>query len=199
MMLEDEDNSEEQPCVLTSRWVLRDKNGEAQEALVEPRCGYGGVAEANERCMPLEFGSPNSFPCVRVIDFDGQYINLQFDLQSGQLQPCMYGGGGLDDDLRDTVSYLNDKCEGKPYAALVDVGYMEPEFTRARGLLYAEGDVWYVSEDECPGVMINYRYDSLTGNCNVRQEHFLCPYAPVPMWVRDLLPNAPYTLHVEYQ
>jgi hypothetical protein len=193
------DCAEDATCNTTSRWVLRDKDGKAVEALVEPRCGHAGVPAAAERCLPLEFGSPNSFPCVRIIDFEGQYINLQYDLLSGTLEPCMYPGGGKDGELREYTSFIDSDCAGEPYGALSEIGYQAPEFTRARDLLYAADEVWYLSEVDCLEDVVRYRYSVQLDECYPLGEYFMCPFRPVPLGVRELLSNPPYTLHVEYE
>lgn len=187
-------------CLATPRWVLRDKDGEPVKALVEPRCGHWGVSPANDRCMPLDFGSPNSLPCVRIIDHDGTFVNLNYDLLSGTLEPCMQGIGSVADPLRDTgVIFLDAACEGAPYASIVAFG-IGSDFTRSRDLIFADGDLWYVSEQGCPGLVMSYIWNPQTKTCvPLGNDNFVCPVLPVPVGIRGLLPTPPYTLGIEYQ
>lgn len=142
--------SNEQGCefLRAPRWVLRDKDGGRVRALVEPRCGRAANAEAGARCVQLDFGTADSYPCVRIIDSDGAYINLQYELKSGQLGPCQ---GGDYTDANSTWKetslpiYTSGDCQGQPYISKSPYGYSE--FTESGTLYFAEGDAWYVSED----------------------------------------------------
>ena len=197
--------SDEQPCefLRAPRWVLRDKDGARVRALVEPRCGRAANASAGAGCLQLDFDTLDTYPCVRVIDHDGAYINLQFELQSGQLGPCQ--GGDFTDintSWKQTglalVAYANDKCEGDLFVWKGDYSYSE--FTEAGTLYFADGDAWYVSEKGCINDSVKqWGWSTKSNSCISLLPVSSCPLRPVPAWVQNLLPNPPYTMAVEYE
>jgi len=182
------------------RWVLRDRDGVRVQALVEPRCGQWSDSEATARCRPLEFDSPNSFPCARVVDHEGRYLNLLFDLQTGKLDPCMFtadmaGDINLPWNEIPGAAFTNAECAGTAYSNLYDeLG--SSNYTRAHTIWFADGDMWLVSEKDC--LVSNFWWSDF-GTCKgpgglSRR----CPLVVVPDWVKNLLPNPPYTMSVEY-
>ncbi len=180
------------------RWVVRDKDGNRVQALVEPRCGHGQNGESWSRCHPVDPASLNNFPCVRIIDFEGKFINLQYDLMTGQIGPCQENQDLNQDWATLGVSYINDKCEGDRYVLGGWPGFGSPEFTKTRTLYYANGEMWYPSEAGCLDDAPTWGISS--NKCvgpfpSPRQ----CPLLPVPQWVKNLLPNPPYTMEVEYE
>lgn len=185
------------------RWVLRDRDGVRVQALVEPRCGYFGGVETRPRCLPLEFGSANDFPCVRVIDIEGKYVDIQYELKSGKLGPCNYApnsGGDIDQDWNEVVgtSFTDPQCGGTPYTTVeAGVGYFGAEFTRSRELWFAEGKAWFVSKAGC--LTTDFWGAGVNNTCvGPFKGETQCPLIAVPGWVEDLLPNPPYTMAVEY-
>jgi hypothetical protein len=185
--------------------VLRDRDGVRVQALVEPRCGASDGAESFDRCAPLEFDSPNMFPCVRVIDHEGRFINLQYDLTTGELGPCIYSPGNLPENFSKPwtehlgVPFLNAQCDGAPYFPTYDgVWYGAPQFTRSRHPTFAENDVWFPAEEGC--IFAQFWMLDVGLVCDGPQSGYrLCPFKRVPEWVKTLLPNPPYTLAVEYE
>lgn len=180
------------------RWVLRDKDNNRVQAMVEPRCGHGPFGESWTRCNPLDPGASTDLPCVRIVDHQGSYINLQYDLASGQLGPCQ-GTESNDDpdaDLDSLGYFLNDKCDGDQFRHQEDP-LLEPEFVRARTVYYAAGEMWYLAEEGCIGTADTW---ARGGNKCYGQplQYSLCPLRVVPQWVKNLLPNPPYTMAVEY-
>jgi hypothetical protein len=173
------------------------------KALVEPRCGF--TQESLDRCLPPDFDAQESFPCVRVVDHESRYINLAYDLATGQLDPCMYSEKAHGDMSKPWsehlgLAFLNDQCKGPAYTGVVGAG--GGAHLQARGLYYAENNMWYVPEFGCDETLMTQVWvtnnvgDPCTGPivANVR----LCPFQPVPDWVKELLPNPPYSLAVEY-
>jgi len=176
------------------RWALRDRDDNRVQALVEPRCGDGD-AESWSRCNPVDPGSSSNFPCVRIIDHEGDFINLQYDLESGQIGPCR-GQVIYEDLLSLGAEYLNAQCEGTPYASAGSSGGF-PEFTTTRVIRFTVDNIWYVSEPGCLEDVLVW------GGVNCEEGPFkagsICPIRPVPDWVKNLLPNPPYTMAVEYE
>jgi hypothetical protein len=183
------------------RWVLRDNDGKAIRALVEPRCGTFGDAESWARCLPLDFGSSSGFPCVRVIDHQDRYVNLEYDLLTGQIGPC-HGGDFADIDADWSMLpsvFVNEQCQGERFLPVDGgSGYHNPEFTRPRELLFGLGQLWYPAEEGCLPDTVPSWYNSID-TCKMYEKIGLCPLVPVPEWVINLLPNPPYSLAVEYE
>lgn len=182
------------------RWVLRDKNNERVEAMVEPRCGNGLLSESNNRCNSINPGATVDFPCVRIVDHAGRYINLQYDLLTGSLGPCQ--GTPYNVDFNTTWEslapvFVNDKCEGERHTSQEDA-FAQPEFADARDLYYVEGQMWYLGEAGCIHDKSTF-WSIDAGECKPFEASHVCPYRPVPKWVEDLLPDAPYTMAVEYE
>jgi len=182
------------------RWVLRDKDGNRVKALVEPRCGIVPGAQAIERCISLDFASANSFPCVRIIDHSGLFINLQYDLMSGRLEPCK-SWDFADIDMGLPFIYLNKDCEGDPWWSTEADGPGAPEFTTARDVFLGGGDLWYSAEPKCVRDVVRWSIDPTTKECMGPYDSsgLICPLRRVPDWVKNLLPNPPYTMAVEYE
>lgn len=187
---------------LEPRWVLRDRDGVRVKALVEPRCGY--TKDSKDRCLPLDFDSPNSFPCVRVVDHESRYINLAYDLVTGQIGPCNYDPTNPEVHISSSFSeqvgfyFLNDQCQGAAYAVTVGAG--GSTFLYPRYVYYAEDDMWYVASEGCDETLKTPFWGTLGGNvCSGPSAGArMCPFKVIPDWVKELLPNPPYTLDVEY-
>jgi len=193
------------PGYAEPRWVLRDVSGKRVQALVEPRCGGGEEAVSFEHCAPLDFDSPNMFPCVRVIDHEGRFINLQYDLATGEIGPCIYSPAKPPDNFSQPwtkilgIPFLNAQCDGAPYHPVYDgVGYAKPEFTRTRFPVFAENDVWFPAEEGCFFAEF-WTLDVGEVCVGPWSGYRLCPYQRVPEWVKTLLPDPPYSLSVEYE
>lgn len=197
--VEDYDVHPREMCdvVPAPRWVLRDKDGTPVKAMVEPRCGH---LLNHGDCLPLDFGSSSSFPCVRVVDHESRFINLQYELASGRIEPCnapVYGELSLDwSEIGGW--YLDEACAGEPYTPLfADLDYHE--LTSARGIFHAEDNIWYASEKSCVQAD-GEQWHSDTLSCNVADPLLrLCVLRPIPSEIQDLLPNPPYTMAVEYE
>lgn len=177
------------------RWALRDRDGNRVKALVEPRCGDNFNAESWSRCNPVDPGSSSNFPCVRIIDHEGDFINLQYDLASGQLGPCR--DHVVHEDLMDLGAvFLNAQCEGTPYGTAGSSGGY-PQFTMTRVIRFTVENIWYISEPGCLEENV-----PLWGGEKCEgpyKQGRICPIRPVPDWVKNLLPNPPYTMAVEYE
>lgn len=186
------------------RWVLRDKDGTQLRVLAEPKCGKYGTSEAQGRCLHPEFGSTGAFPCARIVFYEDRYINLQYDLQSGKIGPCM---GSMEAEIylnqswRDgQAEFTNDQCTGDPYISIHGaLGQAPPIHSDTRELYVAEGSaLWYVSDQDCPGVVDRWSWSLISMTCVKGEPAYLCPFRKLPNWVLDLLPNPPYTLTMEY-
>jgi hypothetical protein len=182
------------PVGYNPRWVLRDGDGVRVKALVQPRCHGSDIP-----CPPLEFGAPDGIPCVRVIDHESRYVNLLYDMNTGQLGHCMHSDQSSDIDKPWSeipgAAFTNAQCEGTAYA-----GNKYPdieEFTEARTLYFAENNLWLVSTEGC--LLTTYWLRSGVACEGPKGKFSLCPLVVVPDWVQTLLPNPPYTMAVEYE
>jgi len=188
----------------TPRWVLRDKDGNRMPAQVEPRCGHWSDSTSQEQCDPPEFGSSGHFPCARVIFWEDRYVNLQYDLKSGTIGPCMSGNLNGSESVRDLApfgfNHVDDKCEGVLFRETLGGGNVTYDIYRdARDVFRAEGKDWYVSSEGCldPGPCRQWRAN--TGECVEDFCARICPLKPVPSWIYELMPNPPYSMTVEYE
>lgn len=189
--------------VPAGRWVLRDKDGARISAKVEPRCGQTPDAASQQDCLPSDFGPGNNFPCVRVIDHEGRYINVQYELATGTIEPCHSPPDEFETSWKKLgAAYEGPACGGAPYRETYHGGgYFDPEFTRARDLAAREGSVWYLSEKSCheEGTEL-WHLDLDTEQCVKFSDEFQrCVLDTLPDWVHGLLPNPPYSLAVEYE
>jgi len=192
----------QEPAFGEARWVLRDKDGVRVQALVEPRCGADlDVNTPLPRCLPLEFDSPNNFPCVRVIDHEGRFLNFLYDLKTGTIGPCAYKGALLEAfphtpwSKIQGASFTNGECQGTAYTSTYDA-LGSATFTSPRLLFFAASDMWFVSEKGCLDAEFWWVNQGVcVGPTSAR---LLCPVVVVPDWVKNLLPNPPYTMSVEY-
>ncbi|HEY0137001.1 MAG TPA: hypothetical protein VGB85_23120 [Nannocystis sp.] len=205
-MVESEDM--DKPQVLSPRWVLRDKDGARMPALVEPRCGHWHDSQTQLHCDPPEFGSPGRFPCALVSFWEGQYINLQYELKSGTFGPCMSGQAPAEGNssLRELAGfgfhYTDDACEGSLFKEMLGGGggnYGSDVSRHSRDVFRAVGKDWYISSEDCidPGPCRIWLPS--TSECQQDTCERLCPLKPVPQWLYELMPNPPYTMAVEYE
>lgn len=184
------------------RWVLRDKDDVRVEALVEPRCG--GPALVHPKCLPLDFDSQGMFPCVRVVAHEGRFLNLEYELASGQIAPCnkadSNSAGWEKTDIKDVpgISFGNAECEGTHYGIYLGEGDFGSQFTRSRTTYFIAGEVYYMGEEDCGTWPIWARDPQGLGCKGPFNIGPVCPRHPIPTWAKNLLPNPPYTLDVEY-
>jgi len=181
------------------RWVLRDKDGKPVQALVEPRCGMWNDAQVD--CLPIDFGASSTFPCVRVVDHRGQYVNAVYELSSGTIGPC-YGSIMTDDHSWDTLSgvsnlFDDEICAGPHFGAANNFGYYSYYFTRGREIFQVEGEYLSLSGEGCTAEEKPW----VKGfECTESDQTMtICLHQLVPDWAYNLLPNPPYTLAVEYE
>jgi len=190
------------------RWVLRDNDGNRVQAFVEPRCGRNSEAPSQRDCLHVDPASSSNFPCVRVFDHAGSYINLQYDLATGGLESChgnMSTKIDLTKNVRDVIIsgyFLDEKCDTTPY--LPGYGEIGEGGTDSIRLFFAEGKAWHTSGEGCiGGIGIETKvwvWDIESKLCKGKTSTSpLCPVKPIPDWVLNLLPNPPYTMAVEYE
>lgn len=187
------------------RWVLRDKDGIRVTAMVEPRCYETLGAPSTAECFPLNIASNSSYPCVRIIDHEHRYINLLYHLETGKIEPCQQGPEVSDINqtwLQVGAFVLNADCSGPRYLVPHNSGanFYEPEHTRTREVVLAEGKMWHLSRVGCLTTDQAWVPDG-PNSCHegLLQPWPLCPMREVPLWVQELLPNPPYTMAVEHE
>jgi hypothetical protein len=162
-------------------WVLRDSAGDRVNAVVSPtwKDTYGAI---------LDFGATANSPCVGVQYLDTGYLAVSFELATGVPNDACYADFA---SWRDANPYfLDDQCTGPAYAIHPSYRFM------VNGTLYAP--------DVAGGPVVPAEYYMWSGgNCtgpaaNTSSIRFW-PFAPVPGWVLSALPDAPYTVALEYE
>lgn len=160
-------------------WVLRDDDGQAIEAVVYPTC-------STQPCSQ-DFGD-FSYDCVSIAYAGQSRINLAYRLTDGKPQGCSVNY----DEWRDVPSlfFTNDTCTGQPYTA-------------GETRLQVDGTIYYTTpHDPYQAPATVYVWNASTQACipldNSNETYRLYPYKEVPSWVVELLPDAPYSLTLEY-
>lgn len=177
------------------RWVLRDKDGERVDALVEPRCGTAA-------CPPLELGvMSKSAPCVRVITHGDRYVNLLFSLDAGDVGVCMHNAQDPLSDLSRSwkeagAFFTNAQCAGQAFGHPITSA--ELEGAQGRALFFAENDMWYLAAAGCvKGPRWVFDFVDTKACVEVVGDELICPFERIPQWAKSLLDRSPYTLAVE--
>lgn len=172
------------------RWVLRDVDGVASDAVVEPTC-----RSMVSGCMLPDIGHTGdvSPQCVRVIWFEGQYLDLKYDTQTGRAEDCVASAP----TPVFPGAYPTPDCAPPGYDSPGWGTEDEARWTR-RVQVLDTGQVLYESRD-APRLDISpaYSWDGDPGNCvqnPLLQGVGLSPWLAIPGWAADALPSPPYTL-----
>jgi len=91
-----------------TEWVLRDKNGEAVSAVFEPYC----PDSVDQSCAKTQ--DIGTYPCVHITYLNGEFLNMAYDLASGDPRKCYYDYP----DAKTTwyeCAYDNGDCTGTPW------------------------------------------------------------------------------------
>ena len=206
-----QDNAEMQEMQEMHRgpaWVLRDGDGNALDAMVTPHFGYRDSVAWHDYKYP-SFGNDAEFPCVRVEDLAGFYMNVSFSLETGTMTECNPPSGGVYD--QPDVFFFDDACEGAAYISShpmswkLSDGADVPFSTRDARRIYTIDGVPHFADEAAKSKLEDpfYRYGSdPTGATGCHEQligtRFLAPLAEVPESVVNALPNPPYTLAMEY-
>jgi hypothetical protein len=165
-----------------AHWVMRDKNGMAVQAHVYP--GYSNAHPKFDKAGP---------ECVSVAYYGSRMINLGYTLATGAIarsSECPYG-------LQDAASwkdssnayFLDMACSGAAY-------FVGPSVISIAGsVYYADGAA------NLTNVTTYYHWDEGMAACkaiNNPSGTSFWAWKSLPTDVRDLLPNAPYTLELVY-
>lgn len=158
-----------------SGWVLRDRVGAVQPAIVEPWCPADGLPGG---CDPF---SPVDPQCVLVRYFQEKSVQTRYELASGRPETCYES---LTWDEADVV-YDSVDCSGSPLSAWLPI-------TNIDGALY------YTPSGAMPRHLTTYsRW--LGGTCDALADRPLdvLPVESIPTWAQALLSSPPYTLALQ--
>lgn len=167
------------------RWVLRDADGAAVNAVVEPTCRGNGP-----NCVVNEIGTVGGLTpqCARILWLGDQYVDLRYDLDTGRPEDCA--------STVPSISYIGFYVEpgcGGDIHGLVGGGTANSERWTRRAR-YVEDSATLLFESSLtepihPGSVFTaddcepYEYDE-----------DLVPWLPVPDWAVDALANPPYVI-----
>lgn len=185
------------PCSPIPRWVLRDKDGQRLNALVQPLCGRDAVPE-EERCFnEFTLGADDvDFPCVRIINYEGTHVNILYELSTGRIELCMFDTFDEEQTFKDkTYLYLTPDCQGTPHYRTPSIS----DFRLPQKIEYADHELWYLSAPEAVTPDELWLNSLVNDECEPTDPGRVYPFRKVPDWVRDLLSNPPYTLTIEYR
>lgn len=174
------------------RWVLRDVDGAAMDAVVEPTC-----RSDPSDCVTPEIGhtGPISPQCVRILILGEQYVDLSYDTQTGRAEDC------TPHPVTEVFlgAYPTADCAMPGYGAPGEGMLTALEWRRLQRAL-EDGTVLYESRD-APHLDIGPAYGWTTPE--LCEPNFmlggvgLAPWLEAPPWATDALPNPPYTLSWE--
>jgi hypothetical protein len=174
------------------RWVLRDLEGAAVDAVVEPTCAGGGAG-----CVAAEIGALGGLSpeCARVVWLGDAYVDLKYSLDSGRAEDCSPHVA----TTWDVGTYADEDCGGqlfrRPGSGIEDEHRYtrRPLYANSAATLYFESSLGAI----VPGVM--YSQGEGEDQCvayNTDDDVFV-PWIPVPAWALDAFSNPPYTLSWE--
>lgn len=162
------------------RWVLYDGSGDPVDAIVTaPFLAPNEYPAAQSVGTTIDPGStPLNCASVRAFNSDVLPAPFVYHLPSGSLSQCA-------SDQSESAIYLDSQCAGTEHfgASVFHVLKVGQE------VLWPKGEI--VEPDTV------YSLDN--GSCVERSNSSkLIPFQPVPAWIRDALPNPPYTVRPEY-
>lgn len=166
------------------RWVLRDANGDAVQATGLTAAGYAPSFYPNDRFEDID---P---PCVWIDHLDQQRFQLPFELSTGSAIACAQSIMGA----WSATGYFADP-------ACTQNAVVTPD-ARVQGVVVVAGAMYYVAglPEASPPATVYYRATA-NGACTtmaIQEPNRLWRWKPVPARVLNALPNAPYTLSIEY-
>ncbi|MBN1655590.1 MAG: hypothetical protein JXA30_17620 [Deltaproteobacteria bacterium] len=134
------------------------------------------------------------YKCVYVTYLNDDYVSLPYNLETGKIDlSCISPIYIADSWHESTAFYLDNQCNGTTYGA--SVGAYSAIIQVNNAFFYVDGE----PDIENPDVY--YAWDKTDDECEERNnssEMNFWTYKPVPDWVLNALPDAPYTLTLEY-
>ena len=168
------------------RFILRDKFGEAVEAIVSADTYHDGQ----------EHFTSGDIGCVHLEFLGDSYIGLSYGTSSGRLGACKIRPYAQCSSWASCagVGHTSASCTGTPYA----VGYASTNLFSVIEVTgnfhFVEGLPDVVSPDQL--YVTNYALQCFSQPNP--EGAFLWKYELVPQWVVNALPDAPYTVSLEY-
>jgi hypothetical protein len=160
-------------------WILRDKDGNPVDASIYPYSAFNHDYKRFE----------SNGNCVHVSNFgDSRPIAIPYDLATGDATECATYKYSTWHDAS-LVYYLDSNCSNKKY------------YPNSYGVVPVISDILYYPGGIETDSSTYYTWNNATSTCNpipnITNLKFY-EYIPVPDWVVNLLPDAPYTLSMEY-
>jgi hypothetical protein len=172
------------------RWVLRDGDGNAVNAVVEPTCNGNGPD-----CLSNEIGHTGGITpeCARVIWLDEQYVDLKYSLTTGRVEDCR---GGSSPTIADFGVFPDATCKG-PFYTPAELGIESAHRFVRRNHYIADEDRLYFQGTE----LVTQKQWYGGSNCQPYEPGGFgdtqAPWLPVPDWALNALANAPYVMSWE--
>jgi hypothetical protein len=165
------------------RWVLRDADNVAVNAVVEPTCGGAGPD-----CIVNEVGSelPITPPCVRVIRLGDAHVDLRYLLATGRPEDC------TNDEANpwNIGRFADPACAGPVYGLAENGIQASHRFVRRAVHLLSDDTVYFQGG---PAVFQETWYAG--ENCvEVEDAEPRFQWFPVPGAFSSALANPPYVL-----
>lgn len=178
-----EDEEEPEIGIPRPHWVLWDKDGNSVNADVYPS---DPLSQEKNRFEP-------SYSCVYIYFLDDKRLYFVYNLGTGNISAQCYNPIYISDTWKENINtyFLDDNCNGSTYSNTGSV-YAQ--------ILIVSGIVYYVDghpDIENPSVYYKWVNDECHEYKNTNEDNFWA-YKPVPSWVLNALPDAPYTLSLEY-
>jgi hypothetical protein len=179
-----------EPPHLAGRWILRDADGVAIDAFVEPSCR---TSLSNCVIPPVGHVGPIAPQCIRVVWLGDEFLDVRYASETGRAEECVAQGA------------LPAFPGSYPTPDCAPPGYMFPsEGTEdaelwTRRLAVLDDDTVLYEANEHPSLDIFPAY-GWSGECvqnPLLGGNDLVPWLPLPGWVADALPNPPYVLEWE--
>lgn len=201
---------------INPHWVLRDKDGNVVRAMVRPTCGEPS-SQAAKDCAQPDFGEIVDFPCVLIVAYESEFINLMFDLKTGELggKCTTYQYPGLDTWHFKDVRFESPSCDSQPLVVFENMHIWRDLGTYGLGANFERVQVparragWNLGVERFyPSKSLGsvsdkklYMFDDLAeGDCVEAYSSSYPHYrlVTIPDQIINLLSSSPYTLSVEY-
>jgi hypothetical protein len=165
---------------LHPRWVLYDGDGDAVEAIVNAPYPAQNQYLMNQPTGTAVEPTTLSPSCVsvRAVGSEVLPVAVPIDRTTGEIDPCVT-------DYTQSAYYLDSQCSGTPHIvpSVFFIAIVEQE------VLWPKGEI----------IEPSTAYRRVNGSCEEQTyANKLVPLQPVPSWIRDRLPNPPYTVKAEY-
>jgi hypothetical protein len=177
------------------RWVLRDADGVATNAVATPACGG-----TEHDCVIPDFGTQGPiYPqCAHVTWIGAQYVNAPFTLATGRFEDCAPHAAA---PVHAFGWELDDECVG-PFYTYPGFGTVDAQaYVRALRVLDSDGVTYYEDAAIPPFVPDGYYSMTVFGEECIHQDnshdYAFATWSAAPAWMLDAFANPPYSMSWE--